>query len=82
MLQKARIEDWFIIKTRNNYAMVGKIYHHPYKPDGREIQTSNIVSVQANEVTTVNTIYELGSENHYNMIKLKSLPELLLRIIK
>lgn len=64
----ARLENWKCLGANyaapevNALALIGTVYDHPTARhfDGKEIQTSRVMSADGRTVQTRNTTYELG----------------------
>ena len=52
--------------------LVGAVYGHPTKPDGRVIRTSPITELTALTASTENSVYELGEKAHTHCLKNKA----------
>lgn len=57
---KARLENWFM---GPNDLLYGNVYGHPSIPDGKEVITSRVVTLDKKSgiAMTKNTCYQLGN---------------------
>lgn len=59
-LQQGRLEEWDYLNLNGRLRLTGRVYGHPWFPDGIHIITSEVIDMNANLCMTKDTLYILG----------------------
>lgn len=56
----AKIEDWTVVERDDGPCLIGRVFDHPWIPDGHWAMTTMIETLTMREAESQNTLYRLG----------------------